>query len=120
MHSFRPDTNRKELRRAAAHPQIQAPHRERQTHGNGKRVERGELQQIQDAAAHDQRYLQQQVQAQADALEVIAREPVKQRRTAQHEHDDGYEHADSCGEIRTGYQIERQVNTSTGTTPKYT
>ena len=40
---------------------------------------------------------------------MIAREPVKQRRTAQHEHDDGYEHADSCGEIRTGYQIERQV-----------
>ena len=88
------------LRRTAAHPQIQAPNRKRQTHGNGKRVERGELQQIQDAAAHNQRNLQQQVQAKADALEVIAREPVEQSRAAQHEHDDGYEHADGRREIR--------------------
>ena len=97
------------LRRTAAHPQIQAPHRKRQAHGNGKRIERRELQQIQDAAAHDQRNLQQQVQAQADALEMIAREPVEQSRTTQHEHDDGHEHADSRREIRPGQQIERQV-----------
>ena len=40
---------------------------------------------------------------------MIACEPVKQSGTAQHEHDDDYEHTDGRREIRASEQIERQV-----------
>ena len=96
-------------RSAPLHPEVQTPHRERQAQCDGQRVERRELQQVQHAAAHDQRYLQQQVQPQAHPFEVVAREPVQQRRASQHERHDGDQHADGRGEIRARQQVERQV-----------
>ena len=96
-------------RRPSLHPEVQAPHRERKPQRDGQRVERRELEQVQHAAAHDERYLQQQVQPQAHAFEVVAGEAVEQRRTAQHEREHGHKHPDGRWEIRSGQQIERQV-----------
>lgn len=82
-----------------AHPAIQAPHRERQAAHDGQGVEGRELHEVHDAATEHERYLKQQVHAEAHRAEMVAGESVEKGRGPQDEQQRHDEHADGRGEI---------------------